>query len=141
VNEFVEKCRREWRRLRVPAAVADEMAAELDADLDEADAEGVAPEEVVGDDARAFAVAWAAERGFVAKRSLLRRARVPAAIAASAIIGSLVTVLVVPEHERVVQKPVNGIVLPLPPKGGSVWVQSNTPNPNLALPRVYTGGP
>jgi hypothetical protein len=48
VNDFVEKCRRERRRLRVPDAVANEMAADLEADLAEAEADGTSPEEVLG---------------------------------------------------------------------------------------------
>ncbi len=66
MNEFVEECRSEWRRLGVADAVADDMAAELTADLAEAEAEGVSPEDVLGSgafDARSFATAWAAERG------------------------------------------------------------------------------
>ena len=68
MNDFVEECRHEWRRLRVPYPVANEMAADLQADLDEAEAEGVSAEAVLGAaafDARAFAASWAAERGFV----------------------------------------------------------------------------
>ena len=38
MNEFVEECRREWNRLGVPDPVANEMAAELEADLEEAEA-------------------------------------------------------------------------------------------------------
>ncbi len=63
MNQFIEECRREWRQLRVPRSIADDMAAELQSDLAEADADGVAPEVVVGCDARAFARTWAAERG------------------------------------------------------------------------------
>ena len=68
MNEFVEECRREWRRLRVPDPIANEMAADLQADLDEAASEGVSAEAVLGTaafDARSFAASWAAERGFV----------------------------------------------------------------------------
>ena len=67
MNDFVEQCRREWKRLCVPDAVADEMAADLDADLREAEAEGVSAEEVLGGamDPRSFAASWAAERGVV----------------------------------------------------------------------------
>jgi hypothetical protein len=68
VTEFVDECRREWRRLRVPDAVANEMAADLAADLNEAEVEGVSPEEVLGSgafDPRAFAASWAAERGLI----------------------------------------------------------------------------
>jgi hypothetical protein len=66
VNEFVEECRQEWKRLHVPDPVANEMAADLEADLKEAEAEGASPEEVLGSgafDARSFAASWAAERG------------------------------------------------------------------------------
>jgi hypothetical protein len=66
VSEFVEECRREWRRLGVPDPVANEMAADLTADLDEAEAEGGSPEDVLGNsafDPRRFAAAWATARG------------------------------------------------------------------------------
>ncbi len=68
VNDFVEECRREWRRLRVPDPVANEMAADLKADLDEAEAEGASAEAVLGSgafDPRSFAASWAEERGVV----------------------------------------------------------------------------
>jgi hypothetical protein len=68
VNDFVEECRREWQRLRVPDRVANEMAADLRADLDEAEAEGASPEAVLGSEAfdpRSFAASWAQERGVV----------------------------------------------------------------------------
>jgi hypothetical protein len=66
VSEFVEECRREWRRLGVQDAVANEMAADLTADLEEAEAEGGSPEDVLGNsafDPRPFAAAWAVARG------------------------------------------------------------------------------
>ncbi len=66
MSDFVEECRREWKRLHVPDAISNEMAADLTADLNEAAAEGVAPEEVLGNEAfdpRAFAASWARERG------------------------------------------------------------------------------
>jgi hypothetical protein len=66
VSEFVQECLREWRRLGVPDAVANEMAADLSADLDEAEAEGGSPEDVLGNsafDPRRFAAAWALARG------------------------------------------------------------------------------
>ena len=68
MNEFVDECRREWRRLRVPDPVANEMAADLEADLREAEAEGATAEDVLGDaafDPRTFAASWAAERGVI----------------------------------------------------------------------------
>jgi hypothetical protein len=68
MSEFVDKCRKEWNRLGVPEAVSNEMAADLEADLAEAEAEGASPEEVLGNgvfDARSFAASWAAARGIV----------------------------------------------------------------------------
>jgi hypothetical protein len=102
VNQFVEECRREWKRLRVPDPVADEMAAELTADLDEAAAEGASPAEVLGSaasDPRSFAAAWAAERGVVPQQSLTaslrRRSLLPVAIAALTIVAAVGAALVV----------------------------------------------
>jgi hypothetical protein len=66
VSQFVEECRREWKRLRVPRTIADEMANDLAADLEEAEADGASAEDVLGSgasDPRAFAAAWASERG------------------------------------------------------------------------------
>ena len=68
MSEFVEECRREWKRLRVPDLIANEMAADLAADLREAEAEGASAEEVLGSgafDPRSFAASWAVERGVV----------------------------------------------------------------------------
>jgi hypothetical protein len=76
MNRFVEECRREWGRLGVPEGVANEMAADLTADLEEAAAEGASPEDVLGTavfDARAFAASWAEERGVTG----MERSRVP----------------------------------------------------------------
>lgn len=66
MNEFVEECRREWRRLGVPDPIANEMAADLTADLEEAEEDGGSPEDVLGNsafDPRRFAAAWATARG------------------------------------------------------------------------------
>jgi hypothetical protein len=71
MSQFVEDCRREWKRLRVPGTIADEMANDLAADLEEAEADGASAEDVLGSgaaDARAFATAWATERGLVRPR-------------------------------------------------------------------------
>jgi hypothetical protein len=68
MNTFVVACRREWSRLGVPEALAGEMAADLEADLDEAAADGVSPEEVLGNgyfDPESFAASWARARGIV----------------------------------------------------------------------------
>jgi hypothetical protein len=66
VIEFVEDCRREWRRLGVPDPIANEMAADLTADIEEAEAEGGSAEDVLGNsvfDAQRFAASWAGARG------------------------------------------------------------------------------
>lgn len=67
MSTFVDECRKEWSRLGVPEAEANEMAADLEADLAEAKAEGVSAEEVLGNgyfDPRSFAASWAASSGF-----------------------------------------------------------------------------
>ena len=68
MSEFVEQCRREWRRLGVADPLADEMTADLTSDLEEAEAEGVSDAEYLGasaSDPRSFAASWASERGIV----------------------------------------------------------------------------
>jgi hypothetical protein len=68
MSDFVEQCRREWKRLNVPDPLAEEMAADLAADLGEAEADGVSAEEFLGSsvsDPRTFAASWAAERGVI----------------------------------------------------------------------------
>lgn len=110
MSEFVEECRREWRRLGVPDPVANEMAADLEADLEEAEAEGVSAEEVLGSgafDPRSFAAAWAAERGVIqpppSGQTHRRRSRIaPAfvAIAAFALVAIVGAVLVFASPSR-----------------------------------------
>jgi hypothetical protein len=66
MTAFVEECRREWKRLGVPDLLAEEMATELEADLAEAEADGVSAAEMLGEsDPRRFAATWATERGLV----------------------------------------------------------------------------
>ncbi|HEX3237339.1 MAG TPA: hypothetical protein VHQ99_02920 [Gaiellaceae bacterium] len=68
MTAFVEECRREWERLGVPDLLADEMAADLEADLAEAEADGVSAAEMLGEsDPRRFAAIWASERGLVSE--------------------------------------------------------------------------
>ena len=68
MNAFVEECRREWKRLGVPDGLAEEMAAELESDLAEAEADGVSAAEMLGEsDPRRFAANWARERGLVSE--------------------------------------------------------------------------
>ena len=103
MSEFVEECRREWKRLGVPDPVANEMAADLAADLEEAKADGASAEEVLGSsvfDPRAFAGAWAAERGLIQRPPTReyhfpRRSLLPAAIAAFALVAVIGAVLMI----------------------------------------------
>jgi hypothetical protein len=68
MSTFVEECRREWKRLGVPDLMADEMATDLEADLAEAQADGVSAAEILGEsDPRRFAANWAGERGLVSE--------------------------------------------------------------------------
>jgi hypothetical protein len=72
VSEFVDECRREWKRLGVADQLAEEMAAELVADLDEAESEGASAADVLGSsamDPRSLAASWAFERGLVHPRA------------------------------------------------------------------------
>jgi hypothetical protein len=68
MSEFVEQCRREWRRLGVADPLAEEMAADLASDLEAAEAEGVSAADYLGgsaSDPRSFAASWASERGVI----------------------------------------------------------------------------
>lgn len=68
MSDFVEECRREWKRLRVPGQLAEEMATDLSSDLSEAEAEGVSVEQLLGRiafDPPSFAARWAGERGII----------------------------------------------------------------------------
>jgi hypothetical protein len=96
VNDFVEQCRREWKRLGVPDSVAEEMATELTADLNEAEADGVSARELLGNaatDPRSLAASWAHERAVIALAGstarLPRRTLILVAIAALTIITAL----------------------------------------------------
>lgn len=126
MNEFVEECRSEWKRLGVPDPVADEMAADLAADLEEAEAEGASAEDVLGTgafDARSFAAAWAAERG-VSRRprnGLPRRSRVPAAIGTFALIIAIVGAALVI------------LASPSGPRKRAVWVAVSPPPPTASM--------
>jgi hypothetical protein len=102
MNQFVEECRREWKRLGVPDPVANEMAADLEADLAEAEADGTSAEEVLGTgvfDAPSFAATWAAERGVIpapapsGPATRARRSRMVYAIAGFALVALVGAVL------------------------------------------------
>lgn len=114
MNEFIEECRREWQRLGVPDHIANEMATDLKADIDEAESEGGSAEDVLGNslfDPRRFAAAWAESRGVtappaaapsiaassavvpasaepgpVSRPSLMRRVTLPVALAVLAVV-------------------------------------------------------
>ena len=96
MNDFVQECQKEWRRLGVPTAAANEMAADLSADLAEAAAEGVSAEHVLGNgvfDPRSFAADWAAARGLVGRPATERRLRRilgPIVVAAASVLAILV---------------------------------------------------
>jgi len=121
VNEFVEQCRREWKRLGVPSEVADEMAAELSADLNE----GASPEDVLGRDAadaRSFAAAWAAERAVVPQRRKATR------IGVLAVVTALLLVVIAGALLALLASPSKGARLSIQPESGlntdsqRVWV-------------------
>jgi hypothetical protein len=102
VNGYVAECRREWKRLGVSSSMADEMAAELEADLDEAPS----LDEVLGTDAadaHAFARRWALERGAVPTPRRGLHAGIAAALTAfalAAIAGALLMVFSSPSHSE-----------------------------------------
>src|SRR5262245_1938383 len=68
MSEFVAQCQADWRRLGVANPLAEEMAADLASDLEEAEAEGISAADYLGSsasDPRSFAAAWASERGII----------------------------------------------------------------------------
>ena len=100
MSDFVEECRAEWRRLGVPDPLAEEMAADLASDLEEAEADGVSADELLGSsvfDPRSFAASWAAERGIIpeppSRSTVRRRPLVLVAFTAVAAIALIVAAL------------------------------------------------
>jgi len=92
MSQFVSECRKEWHRLGVPEAVSNEMATDLEADLAEAQADGVSPEAVLGNgffDAKSFAASWATARGIVGSspRDPVSRRLPSRALAAGVVVG------------------------------------------------------
>jgi len=155
VNQFIEECRREWKRLRVPDAVAAEMAADLAADLEEAEAEGASPGEVLGSgasDPRSFAASWAAERAVIPPptltASLRKRSLIHPAIAALTIIAAIGAALVIfasPDASA----PMAAIRVPAPPPSptnvsfvgdGEVWVAQPSDDVLLTFPHPHGSG-
>lgn len=83
MSEFVEQCRREWRRLGVADSLAEEMAADLTCDLEDAEAEGVSEAEYLGSsatDPQSFAASWASERGIIPGPPRRQKDRKPRAL-------------------------------------------------------------
>jgi hypothetical protein len=133
MNEFLEECRREWKRLGVADDVADEMATEVEADLAEADAERVPVADVVGTDARAFANDWATARGVISPRR--RIPWVAVAVAALALVAIAGGVLVMADSTsssslvglvRPDSSGVSRLVVVAPPRG-RVWIATPAP--------------
>ena len=130
MTAFVDECKREWRRLRVPAELADEMASELEADL----AEAGSLEELLGTapvDASSFARNWATERG-VTNATRRRRALIPALLAmlalAATIAGAALTIHEANRDSSRRQEPIAvGEAQP------SVWIPSSQRTPMLVV--------
>jgi hypothetical protein len=118
VSEFVEECRREWRRLGVPDPIANEMAADLTADIEEAEAEGGSAEDVLGNsvfDPRRFAASWAGARGVTAPplsdRPPVRRTVPAIALTALAALFALIAIaLLIGRHSASAAVSVRGIL-------------------------------
>jgi len=76
MSDFVQRCREEWKRLGVSDALIEEMATDLASDLNEAEADGVSIEELLGRsafDPASFAATWAAQRGVIPPAPTARR--------------------------------------------------------------------
>jgi hypothetical protein len=97
MSEFVEQCRAEWRRLGVADPLAEEMAADLASDLEEAEAEGVSALDYLGrslSDPRSFAASWATERGIVpAPPGREKRRRTPRTLVAFACLAAITVIV------------------------------------------------
>ena len=110
------------------------MAADLEADLKEAEAEGTSPHEVLGSgasDPRSFAASWAAERAVIPPPTLTarlrRRSLIHAALAALTLIAAIGAALVIfasPDASA----PTTAIRLPAPaPSPTSIWTGTDLP--------------
>jgi hypothetical protein len=97
MSEFVEQCRKEWRRLGVADRLAEEMAADLASDLGEAEAEGFSAEDYLGSsasDPRLFAASWATERGIIpTPRSEARVGRRPLVLVAFSALAAITVIV------------------------------------------------
>jgi hypothetical protein len=130
MTDFVEQCRREWRRLGVANPLAEEMAADLASDLQAAEAEGVSVADYLGSsasDPESFAASWASERGILPEppsvESDRRRPFALVAFTALAAITVLVTALLLVTGEPKVSLQASRTRpphLPAPPTGRAV---------------------
>ena len=135
MNDFVDQCRREWKRLGVHDSIADEMAAELAADLTEAKADGVSARALLGNaatDPRSFAASWADERAVIPLSSstarLPGRSLILAAIAALTIItavGAGLVLLASPQASA--PQAASDVLLAAPPEPTSIRVVAPPP--------------
>ena len=136
MNDFVEQCRREWKRLGVQDSVAEEMATELAADLNEADADGIPARELLGNaatDPRSFAASWAAERAVLPRAGstprLPRRTLALAAIAALTIIAAVGAGLVLlASPQASAPQAANVVLLAAPPEATSIHLVAPPPS-------------
>ena len=65
MTNLTSTCEREWKQLGVPSRERDQLNAELQADLDAAQQDGMSVSEFVGGDVASFAREWAQARGLV----------------------------------------------------------------------------
>jgi hypothetical protein len=128
MNDFVEQCRREWKRLGVPDRFAEEMAVELAFDLADAEADGVSADEFLGSsasDPSSFAAAWAAERGIIpdttTRADARRRPLVLVAFTGLAAIAVIISALLLATGE-----PKLSLATTTPPPGPSRTVVSTS---------------
>ncbi len=141
MTDFVEQCRAEWRRLGVAAPAAEEMAAELAADLEDAAADGVGAEQLLGGsyaDPRAFAAAWAGERGIVPQAPRRRRPLLLGAFTALAALALVVAAVLLATGEPKVSLHTNGAVH-LPPV--PVFYPPGSPVPAGQVVRASAAAP
>jgi hypothetical protein len=126
MSDFVEQCRQEWRRLGVADPLAEEMAADLASDLEEAEAEGVSAAQYLGSmasDPRSFAASWATERGIIpappSREEGRRRPRPLVAFTTLAAITAIVAALLLATGEPKLAL-TSRSHLPTPPGAGTV---------------------
>jgi len=144
MSGFVDECRKEWDRLGVPDAVSNEMAADLAADLAEAEAEGASAEDVLGNavfDAKSFAASWATARGVVSQAPVPEgRSRTPWVVVVcnlvSFVAGAVGFVLITSGRGMAVASAVRGSFgLRIPRSFGppSLWVGPHAPGSPIFL--------